>query len=164
MRGSKIGGASLLTVLGVICLATFMIAAAITWSTQSTAQRNPQEVSLGEPTKNEWDDSDFFKADTPYEITIPVEYNFHGESEISYSIFVVATAQHGVIESLDFVVTLTGTTGAILSETSPGAWSTGTIRIQDSTQNDVINVRIMPTENAMDLGKVSFDISAQSVD
>lgn len=151
-----------MTVLGVLCLGTFLIAA-FTWSTQTTAQKGPQEVSLGTPTLNEWNDAIFFKASTPYEIVIPITYNFHSGTEISYTIMVVASAGQGTIVASDFTLEIEGIAGASLMESSAGTWTTGTIVVPNSDPSDEITITIMASNNALDLGKVSFAISAQSV-
>lgn len=161
-KATKIGGASVLTILGVVCLGTFLIAA-FAWSTYTTESKGPQEVSLGVPTLNQWDESEFFTVNTIYEITLPVTYNFHGATQISYSIEVVASAGQGTIESLDFLLSISGISGADLSESSAGTWTTGTIIVQNSTPSDEITITIMTKIGAMDLSQVSFAISAQSV-
>jgi hypothetical protein len=160
-NGAKFSGASILTVLGVVCLGTFLIAA-FTWSTQSTQSRGPQEVFLGTPTENGWDAHSFFNSNTLYTIKLPVTYNFHGEPQISYSLIVEAVVGEGTIEMADFIIDLDGIAGATLSETSAGRWTTGKITVENSTLENEIILTIGPTTSAMDLDDVSFTISAIS--
>lgn len=150
----------MLTILGVVCLATFMIAA-FTWSSQSTATKNPKEVTLGAPSVNGWNTANFFEANTIYEITMPATYNYHSETTITYYIGVVATAGQGTIETSDFTVSISGVT-ATLSESSAGVWTSTPITVNSPTASDDITIRIVPMTNALDLGDVSFQISAQT--
>jgi hypothetical protein len=160
-KATKIGGTSILTILGVVCLGTFLIAA-FTWSTQTTASKSPQEVSLGTPSVNEWNGVNFFQANVGYEITMTATYNFHSGSQISYYVTVIASAGQGTIVSSDFSVSIDGIVGASLTESSPGVWTTGVINVPSSDSSDEITITIMPTTNALDLGQVSFAVSAQS--
>jgi hypothetical protein len=161
LKATKIGGTSVLTILGVVCLASFMIAA-FTWSSQSTTSKDPQEVVLGTPTVDQWSTTDFFEASNPYEISMPVTYYHHGQASISYYIKVTATAV-GTMEMGDFTVVLTGIDGASLTETGTGIWTSGTLTIPSSTTSGSITITVNPTTNALDLSDVSFDVSAQSI-
>ncbi|MDW5563666.1 MAG: hypothetical protein SA339_10605 [Methanomassiliicoccus sp.] len=150
----------MLTILGVVCLGSFLIAA-FTWSSQVTASKGPQEVSLASPSNNEWDDASFFQANVAYDITTTATYNFHSGTQITYSLSVIATANQGTIELSDFTIIISGVT-VTLTETSAGTWSSSQITISSDNPSDEINVRIVPTNNALDLGQVHFAISAQS--
>ena len=66
LKATKIGGSGIITALVIICLSTFLIAA-FTWSSQMTAFKNPQEISLGTPSVNEWDAAQFFKESVDYD-------------------------------------------------------------------------------------------------
>lgn len=160
-KATKIGGASLLTALGVICLASFMIAA-FTWSSYTTSPRNPQEVILGTPTTDDWSTHDFFEIGEVYEIELAATYNHHGASTISYILKVTATATTGNIDMNNFEITLTGTTGATLVETPAGVW-TASITVLDSKTSDAITLSIVPNETATGLSGVKFLIAAESV-
>jgi hypothetical protein len=160
IKATKIGGTSVLTILGVVCLASFMIAA-FTWSSQNTASKSPKEVTLGSPSVNDWNSHDFFEANTIYEITMTATYNYHGGTAITYYIGVVADAGQGTIETSDFTISISGVT-ASLSETSPGVWTSTQITVNSPTASNDISIRIVPTTNALDLGDVSFQISAQT--
>jgi len=160
IKATKIGGTSVLTILGVVCLASFMIAA-FTWSSQNTASKSPKEVILGAPSVNEWNTANYFEANKVYTITMPATYNYHSGTTITYYIGVVATAGQGTIEVSDFAVTISGVT-ATLSESSAGVWTSTLITVNSPTTSDDITIIIVPTNNALDLGNVSFAISAQT--
>lgn len=160
-KATKIGGASLLTALGVLCLASFMIAA-FTWSSYTTSPRNPQEVVLGTPINDDWSKSNYYESGKVYEIELAATYHHHGASTITYILKVTATATTGTIDMDYFKMTLTGTIGATLLETSAGVW-TASITVPDSKSGDTITLSILPTEAALDLGAVKFLITTESV-
>lgn len=163
-KATKIGGASLLTALGVICLASFMIAA-FTWSSYTTSPRNPQEVKMGIPTNNEWEADSFFQPNVKYDIISTATYNFHSASQISYYIWVIAHAGQGTIESGDFILSLkiSDVDTAITEVTStPGKWASVEITVLNPTASDQIKISITPKEGATDLGNVYFEIMAES--
>jgi hypothetical protein len=160
LKATKIGGTSVLTILGVVCLASFMIAA-FTWSSQSTTSKDPQEVVLGTPSVNEWDSSHYFQAGVSYDVVMTATYNYHSTTELSYYIGIVATAGEGTIALSDFTIQISGVT-ATLTETTPGVWSSTAITATSPDSSDEITISIMPTTNALDLGNVYFTFSAQT--
>lgn len=160
LKATKIGGSGILTALVIICLSTFLIAA-FTWSSQTTAFKNPQEISLGTPSVNEWNAAQFFKESVDYDITMKANYNFHSGASITYYIKVIASAIQGTIELGDFSLSISGVT-ATLSESSAGVWVSTPISVIKNNPDDDITITITPSVNALDLGMVSFEISAQS--
>lgn len=160
LKATKIGGSGIITALVIICLSTFLIAA-FTWSSQTTAFKNPQEVSLGVPSVNEWDEANFFEANKEYDIVLTATYNFHSGTGFIYYLNIVAQVGEGTIEKGDFLISVSGVTTS-LSESSAGVWKSSAISIVSTNPDDEITLTIKPTVNALDLGMVSFEISAQS--
>jgi hypothetical protein len=161
-KATKIGGTSMLTMLGVLCLGTFLIAA-FTWSSYSTDAKNPQEVSLSAPSVDEWSDADFFEAKEDYNVTMTATYNYHGEESITYKVKVVATVSAGTIEASDFAVTLTGDVSGTFTQSPEGTWLSSGVTVLSGNANDVLTVKIVPASGALDLSGVTFTISAVSV-
>lgn len=151
----------MLMVLGVLCLGTFLIAA-FTWSSLSTATKDPKEVSLGAPTVDEWSNASFFEAGEDYNVTVPVSYNYHGQDSITYYVKVVANAGSGTIQPSDFEITLSGDISGSFTQGPAGTWISTSIVVTTGNPNDVFTIKIIPSLGAIDLSDVSFTITAES--
>ncbi len=147
--------------LGVLCLGTFLIAA-FTWSSQSTASKDPKEVSLGTPTVDEWSAASFFEAGEEYNVTMTATYNYHGQDAITYYVKVVATAGSGTVQASDFEITLSGDISGTFTQGPVGSWVSTGIVVSTGNSNDVLTIKIVPSLGANDLSDVSFTITAES--
>ena len=162
INGKVISGSSILTILGVVCFATVLVAAAITWATFTTAPQNPvTQVLLGEPTTNEWTTDYVPDGEHPYNLVFSATYNFGAEASFTYYLTVDATAT-GLIENGDFTITLSGVGEVAFNEVEPGKWQSGAITISSENTSDEITFSIVPNAGSIDLSAVSFTVNAVS--
>jgi hypothetical protein len=166
-KGKKITTSSLLTVLGVICFATILVAAAITWATVDTPSMSAvKEVSLPLTTGGTWTATSDYIPDGAhsYTATATATYDYSGESAFDYYLIVTTHAGTGTIASTDFAITLTvdGVATDLTQSATPGVWESEMISTASGNVDDPLVFTIVPLESSVGLSAVYFTIDAVS--